>query len=65
MVSLSGAKITVSAREESTDGNRTVTITGSPTAAQTAHAFCNEKIRRGKFAKNPSAGRRKEGESSE
>jgi len=51
MVSLSGAKITVSAREESTDGNRTVTITGSATAAQTAHAFCNEKVRRGAYAK--------------
>ena len=51
MVSLSGAKIVVSDRDSMTDGNRIVTISGSPSAAQTAHIFCTEKIRKGQFAR--------------
>jgi len=66
IMSLSGAKITVSSRDDAktADGeiaDRTVTITGSPTAAQTAHSFINQKLQ------NPSAGRsrRTKGESKE
>jgi len=51
MTSLSGAKIVISAREDSRDGNRVVTITGDPVSAQNAHLFCTEKIRQGKFAR--------------
>lgn len=45
MTSLSGAKISISPRGEGGDSTRTVTIVGSPVAAQTAHAFCTEKLR--------------------
>lgn len=66
IMSLSGAKITVSSREDAktTDGeiaNRTVTITGSPTAAQTAHAFITQKLQ----APSTGRGRRTKGESKE
>jgi len=53
MTSLSGARIVISSRDESSDGNRTVTITGDPIAAQNAHVFCTEKIRQGKYARVP------------
>lgn len=50
MSSLTGAKIVISPREESSDGQRTITITGEAAAAQNAHAFCTEKIRQAKYA---------------
>jgi len=51
MITLTGASIVISKREDSTDGNRTITITGEPAAAQNAHVFCTEKIRQGQYAK--------------
>jgi len=51
MITLTGASIVVSKREDSKDGNRTITITGEPAAAQNAHVFCTEKIRQGQNAK--------------
>lgn len=50
MAQLSGAKIEVSVRPEFASGtdDRVVTITGTPHAAQTAHAFCIEKLKQGK-----------------
>jgi hypothetical protein len=46
IMSLSGAKIVISPRGEYTDGNtnRTVTITGSPHSAQTAHLYVTQKL---------------------
>lgn len=46
IMSLSGAKISISPRGEYSDGttNRVVTITGSPFCAQTAHSFCAQKL---------------------
>ncbi len=46
IISLSGAKVVVSARGEYVAGttNRIVTITGSPTAAQTAHLFITQRL---------------------
>jgi RNA-binding protein Nova len=49
IMSLSGAKVTVSNRDEAKtpDGqieNRTITITGSPTCAQTAHVYITQKL---------------------
>jgi RNA-binding protein Nova len=51
MTSLSGAKISISPREESVDNNRVITITGEPMAVQNASIFCTEKLRLGKYAK--------------
>jgi RNA-binding protein Nova len=51
MSTLSGAKIAISPREDSKDGQRTITISGEAAAAQNAHAFCTEKIRQGGLAK--------------
>ena len=50
-MSLSGAKVTISAREDMIEGttNRTVTITGNPVCAQTAHMFIAQRLQ------NPSA----------
>lgn len=50
MISLSGAKIEVSTRAEFAKGSddRMVTITGTPSCAQTAHLFCIEKLKQGK-----------------
>eukprot|EP01035_Chromulina_nebulosa_P019127 gene19127-24963_t len=45
---ISRAKISVSSKDDNSDGNRIVTITGTPNAAQTAFQFCNERIRQGK-----------------
>lgn len=50
MSSLTGAKIVISPREESSDGQRTITITGEAAAAQNAHVFCAEKMRQAKYA---------------
>jgi len=49
IMSISGAKIVVSSRDEAKGadgevGNRTVTITGTPQAAQTAHIFITQKL---------------------
>lgn len=46
IISLSGAKVVVSPRGEYVEGttNRLVTITGSPTAAQTAHLFITQRL---------------------
>jgi len=46
IISLSGAKVTVSGRGEFVEGttNRVITITGSPTAAQTAHMFVTQRL---------------------
>jgi hypothetical protein len=46
IIALSGAKIVVSPRNEFIPGtnNRLVTITGSPTAAQTAHLFITQRL---------------------
>lgn len=60
MTSLSGAKISISPREESVDNNRIITITGEPLAVQNASIFCTEKLRLGKYAKP--RGRREEEE---
>mmetsp|Transcript_14431 Transcript_14431/g.13034 ORF Transcript_14431/g.13034 Transcript_14431/m.13034 type:complete len:315 (+) Transcript_14431:154-1098(+) len=48
MTVISRAKISVSSKDDNSDGNRIVTITGTPNAAQTAFQFCNERIRQGK-----------------
>jgi len=47
IISLSGAKVTVSKRGEYVEGtnNRLVTITGSPAAAQTAHTLVMQKLK--------------------
>mmetsp|Transcript_28815 Transcript_28815/g.31450 ORF Transcript_28815/g.31450 Transcript_28815/m.31450 type:complete len:328 (+) Transcript_28815:209-1192(+) len=47
IISLSGARVVVSPRGEYVEGtkNRVVTITGSPTAAQTAHIFITQRLR--------------------
>ena len=46
IISLSGAKIVVSARGEFVEGtsNRLVTITGSPTNAQSAHFLITQRL---------------------
>jgi RNA-binding protein Nova len=46
IIALSGAKVVVSPRGECTEGttNRIVTITGTPTAAQTAHLFITQRL---------------------
>lgn len=46
IMSLSGAKVVVSPRGEFAEGttNRVVTITGSPSCAQTAHVFVTQKL---------------------
>lgn len=46
IIALSGAKVVVSARGEFAEGttNRIVTITGTPTAAQTAHLFITQRL---------------------
>lgn len=46
IISLSGAKVTVSPRDEFIEGttNRTVTITGNPVCAQTAHMFIAQRL---------------------
>lgn len=46
IISLSGAKVIVSARGEFAEGtrNRIVTITGSPTSAQSAHLFITQRL---------------------
>lgn len=46
IISLSGAKVVVSARGEFAEGtrNRIVTITGSPTSAQSAHLFITQRL---------------------
>jgi len=51
MITLTGANIVISKREESTDGNRVITITGEAAAAQNAHVFCTEKIRQAQYGK--------------
>jgi len=47
IISLSGAKVVVSPRDELVEGtsNRLVTITGTPAAAQTAHIFITQRLR--------------------
>jgi len=44
IIGFSGAKVTVSPREELVDGNRLVTITGSPAAAQSAHILITQRL---------------------
>lgn len=46
IISLSGAKVVVSGRGEYAEGtrNRIVTITGSPTSAQSAHLFITQRL---------------------
>lgn len=45
IIALSGARVTVSKREERGAGtNRTVTITGSPAATQSAHLFVTQRL---------------------
>mmetsp|Transcript_17666 Transcript_17666/g.29596 ORF Transcript_17666/g.29596 Transcript_17666/m.29596 type:complete len:362 (+) Transcript_17666:147-1232(+) len=46
IISLSGARVTVSGRDEFVEGttNRIVTITGTPSCAQTAHLFINQRL---------------------
>ncbi len=46
IIALSGAKVVVSPRGEYAEGttNRIVTITGTPTAAQTAHLFITQRL---------------------
>lgn len=59
IMSLSGAKITISTRGEPVEGsttNRIVTITGTPLAAQTAHIFCTQKLQQGALNPKRSAG---------
>lgn len=46
IISLSGAKVVVSPRGEYVEGttNRLLTITGTPTCAQTAHLFITQRL---------------------
>jgi hypothetical protein len=46
IISLSGAKVNVSGRNEFVEGttNRLVTITGSPACAQAAHLFITQRL---------------------
>jgi len=62
IMSLSGAKITISPRGEYAEGttNRIVTITGTPLAAQTAHIFCTQKLQQGALNPKRSGGKRTE-----
>jgi hypothetical protein len=55
IMSLSGARITVSPRGEYEEGttNRIVTIVGSPAATQTAHLFVQQKLSQPPLARPP------------